>query len=198
MNRRRMGIFFPIVAAPDRPERRGALLARLGRTTGRLDHIAARGWRSRSGRSRRSHRSSAASSSSARALPQQTAVQNELASGDGVPTRSNAGDSSGGPADAARDPHRPTAHRPGRPDDGRRAVPVDRTVLQYSQRPAWGSGAIRAAAVTIVALGLGFGIGAAITFDHYAREGELPMTPLGFRSLAGARSKALGQSSSPH
>ena len=48
-----------------------------------------------------------------------------------------------------------------------------------------GSIAIRAAAVTYVALGLGFGIGAAITLDHYAREGELPMTPFGFRSLAG-------------
>ena len=47
------------------------------------------------------------------------------------------------------------------------------------------SGAIRAAAVTYVALGLGFGIGAAITLDHHAREGELPMTPFGFRSLAG-------------
>ena len=48
-----------------------------------------------------------------------------------------------------------------------------------------GSGAIRVAAVTYVALGLGFGIGAAITLDHFAREGELPMTPFGFRSLAG-------------
>jgi hypothetical protein len=47
------------------------------------------------------------------------------------------------------------------------------------------SGVIRAAAVTYVALGLGFGIGAAITLDHYARSGELPMTPFGFRSLAG-------------
>lgn len=48
-----------------------------------------------------------------------------------------------------------------------------------------GSSAIRAAAVTFVALGLGFGLGAAITLDHYAREGELPMTTFGFRSLAG-------------
>ena len=48
-----------------------------------------------------------------------------------------------------------------------------------------GSSAIRAAAVTYVVLGLGFGIGTAITLDHYAREGKLPMTPFGFRSLAG-------------
>jgi hypothetical protein len=45
--------------------------------------------------------------------------------------------------------------------------------------------AIRAAAGTSVALGLGFGIGAAATLVHFAREGELPMTPFGFRSLAG-------------
>jgi hypothetical protein len=56
-----------------------------------------------------------------------------------------------------------------------------------------GSGAIRAAAVTYVALGLGFGIGAAITLDHYAREGELPMTPFGFRSLAGGPFEGLSQ-----
>jgi hypothetical protein len=36
-----------------------------------------------------------------------------------------------------------------------------------------------------VALGLGFGIGAAIALDHLRREGELPMTPWGFRALAG-------------
>lgn len=36
-----------------------------------------------------------------------------------------------------------------------------------------------------VALGLGFGIGVAITLAYYARDGELPMTPFGFRSLAG-------------
>lgn len=36
-----------------------------------------------------------------------------------------------------------------------------------------------------VALGLGFGVGAVITLDHYRRTGELPMTPFGFRSLAG-------------
>lgn len=54
-----------------------------------------------------------------------------------------------------------------------------------------GSGALRAAAVTYVALGLGFGIGTAITLDHYAREGVLPMTPFGFRSLAGGQFEGL-------
>jgi hypothetical protein len=44
---------------------------------------------------------------------------------------------------------------------------------------------IRAAALSYLALGLGFGLGAAITVDYYRREGELPMTPWGFRSLAG-------------
>jgi hypothetical protein len=54
-----------------------------------------------------------------------------------------------------------------------------------------GSAAIRAAAVTYLVLGLGFGVGTAITLDHYAREGELPMTPWGFRSLAGGPFEAL-------
>lgn len=47
------------------------------------------------------------------------------------------------------------------------------------------SPAIRAAAVLYVALGLGFGIGGAVTLDHLARNGELPMTPWGFRALSG-------------
>jgi hypothetical protein len=53
------------------------------------------------------------------------------------------------------------------------------------------SGAIRAAAAMYVVLGLGFGIGTAITLDHYARAGELPMTPFGFRSLAGGPFESL-------
>lgn len=44
---------------------------------------------------------------------------------------------------------------------------------------------LRSAGVGYVALGLGFGIGGAVTLDHYRRTGELPMTPWGFRSLAG-------------
>jgi hypothetical protein len=42
-----------------------------------------------------------------------------------------------------------------------------------------------------VALGIGFGVGAAITLDSFARNGELPMTPWGFRSLAGGPFEAL-------
>jgi hypothetical protein len=56
-------------------------------------------------------------------------------------------------------------------DDGVAATPV--------------GSAIRAAAVMYVALGVGFGIGAAIALDHHGRTGELPMTPWGFRALAG-------------
>jgi hypothetical protein len=44
---------------------------------------------------------------------------------------------------------------------------------------------LRSAGVMYLALGLGFGIGGAITLDHYRRTGELPMTPWGFRSFAG-------------
>jgi hypothetical protein len=47
------------------------------------------------------------------------------------------------------------------------------------------SAAIRAAAAIYVALGLGFGAGTAVTLRLYARDGQLPMTPWGFRSLAG-------------
>ena len=45
--------------------------------------------------------------------------------------------------------------------------------------------AIRAAGATYVSLGIGFGVGTAVTLYLYARDGELPMTPWGFRSLAG-------------
>ena len=48
-----------------------------------------------------------------------------------------------------------------------------------------GSAAIRAAGVAYIALGVGFGVGTAVTLRLYARDGELPMTPWGFRSLAG-------------
>ncbi|MGI8791996.1 MAG: hypothetical protein ACR2H3_02275 [Acidimicrobiales bacterium] len=47
------------------------------------------------------------------------------------------------------------------------------------------SPAIRAAAVMYLALGLGFGAGTVITLAYLARDGELPMTPWGFRSLSG-------------
>ena len=55
-----------------------------------------------------------------------------------------------------------------------------------------GSGAIRAASITTTALGLGFGIGSAVTLAILGRDGELPMTPWGFRSMAGPF-EALGQ-----
>lgn len=45
--------------------------------------------------------------------------------------------------------------------------------------------AIRAAAVMYLVLGLGFGAGTVITLAYLARDGELPMTPWGFRSLSG-------------
>lgn len=47
------------------------------------------------------------------------------------------------------------------------------------------SPAIRGAAALYILLGVGFGIGAALTLWSFAREGELPMTPFGFRSLSG-------------
>ena len=45
--------------------------------------------------------------------------------------------------------------------------------------------ATRAAAVLYIVLGVGFGVGSALTLSHLDRHGELPMTPFGFRSMAG-------------
>jgi uncharacterized membrane protein (DUF2068 family) len=45
--------------------------------------------------------------------------------------------------------------------------------------------AARGAAVLYGLLGVGFGIGTAVTLALLARNGELPMTPWGFRSLDG-------------
>jgi hypothetical protein len=45
--------------------------------------------------------------------------------------------------------------------------------------------ALRVAGATYLALGIGFGVGAVVTLLHFARHGELPMTPWGFRSLSG-------------
>jgi hypothetical protein len=47
------------------------------------------------------------------------------------------------------------------------------------------SAAIRSAGVMHATLGIGFGVGTVITLVYLAREGELPMTPWGFRSLSG-------------
>jgi hypothetical protein len=45
--------------------------------------------------------------------------------------------------------------------------------------------AARAAAVTFLVLGVGFGIGAVVTLAYFERNAELPMTPWGFRSMSG-------------
>jgi hypothetical protein len=51
-----------------------------------------------------------------------------------------------------------------------------------AERPAR---TIVSAALLYIALGIGFGAGTVVTLDYLRREGELPMTPWGFRSLAG-------------
>ena len=45
--------------------------------------------------------------------------------------------------------------------------------------------ALRVAAAIYAVLGTGFGAGAVGTLLHFARHGELPMTPWGFRSMSG-------------
>jgi hypothetical protein len=55
------------------------------------------------------------------------------------------------------------------------------TVADLEQVPA----PARAASVLYVLLGAGFGGGSAVTLALLARNGELPMTPWGFRSLEG-------------
>ena len=52
--------------------------------------------------------------------------------------------------------------------------------------------ATRGAALMYVALGAGFGVGGAVTLVYLAREGGLPMTPFGFRSMAGGPFEHLG------
>jgi hypothetical protein len=52
--------------------------------------------------------------------------------------------------------------------------------------------ATRGAALMYVALGAGFGVGGAVTLVYLAREGELPMTPFGFRSMGGGPFESLG------
>jgi hypothetical protein len=72
--------------------------------------------------------------------------------------------------------------------DGRRRIDegVDDVVNGSRIVSAPGSSkAIRGAAALYGLLGLGFGIGTIVTLSHLARHSELPMTPWGFRSLAG-------------
>lgn len=45
--------------------------------------------------------------------------------------------------------------------------------------------ALRVAGASYLLLGIGFGAGAVVTLLHFARHGELPMTPWGFRSMSG-------------
>lgn len=52
-------------------------------------------------------------------------------------------------------------------------------------------GALAGAGWLSILLGLGFGIGTVVTLQHLARHDELPMTPFGFRSLAGGPFEAL-------
>ena len=56
---------------------------------------------------------------------------------------------------------------------------------RVDEDPDRDSAAARAAAVMYLALGVGFGVGTVLTLVYLAREGELPMTPFGFRSLSG-------------
>ena len=44
---------------------------------------------------------------------------------------------------------------------------------------------VRVAGLMYVALGLGFGVGSAVTMLYHSLDGEFPMTPFGFRSMAG-------------
>ena len=52
--------------------------------------------------------------------------------------------------------------------------------------------ATRAAAVLYIVLGVGFAVGSALTLSHLDRHGELPMTPFGFRSMAGGPFEQIG------
>jgi len=45
--------------------------------------------------------------------------------------------------------------------------------------------ALRVAGAIYLVLGIGFGAGAVATLLHFARHGELPVTPWGFRSMSG-------------
>ena len=43
----------------------------------------------------------------------------------------------------------------------------------------------RAAAIILIATGLGFGLPTPFVLEHFQRTGELPMTPFGFRAMSG-------------
>ena len=51
--------------------------------------------------------------------------------------------------------------------------------------PVASTAAERAAAVVLIAVGLGFGVPTPFVLEHLQRTGELPMTPFGFRAMSG-------------
>ena len=51
--------------------------------------------------------------------------------------------------------------------------------------PASPTHAERAAAIVLIAVGLGFGLPTPVVLEHFQRTGELPMTPFGFRAMSG-------------
>lgn len=57
--------------------------------------------------------------------------------------------------------------------------------LRSSSTPELVPTAVRWSAIVYIVNGVGFGIGAIVTLLYFARNGELPMTPFGFRSLSG-------------
>lgn len=65
-------------------------------------------------------------------------------------------------------------------------------MIETSPVPGRPSTATRGAAVLYAVNGAGFGIGAVLTAWSFARTGELPMTPFGFRSLSGGPFESLG------
>ena len=69
--------------------------------------------------------------------------------------------------------------------------PVERETARPSPRPG-ANRLARGSAVMHLALGLGFGVGSLLTTSHLLRTGELPMTPFGFRSMAGGPFESLG------
>ena len=58
-------------------------------------------------------------------------------------------------------------------------------MVSYTAVGHGGSRALRGAAVLHVFLGLAFGLGSPPVLAHFARHGELPMSPFGWRYLAG-------------
>jgi hypothetical protein len=58
-------------------------------------------------------------------------------------------------------------------------------MVRYAAAGHGGSSALRGAAVLHVFLGLAFGLGSPPVLAYYARRGELPLSPFGWRYMAG-------------